>query len=575
MTSSQAPRSFKPERKPSSSFRPSTTTTSITAPSVPASALDGTDEDSAPVSTKALTTVQRLLRRESLLLLAFAIGALAFWQMIMRVAGTVPPRYAIAGGIDLVLALVLSLVLDARLPRSAEAVLPIVMLLSEIGITEITRIDYEQTKNGAPSDIGIRQMIWLAIALTLSIALVTLLRDYRRLRRVSYVFMVFGLVFLLSPMIPGLGQDINGAQAWIRIGSFSCQPSEFAKLFLAIFFAAYLFDQRDRLAVGGRRFLGIRWPRFRDFGPLAVVWVLSMGILVIQHDLGASLMFFAMFVGMLFVASDRKSWLLIGAVAFIVGAVAADRIFPTFASRVTIWEHPFSPALYGKAYGGSYQLVQGVFGLAAGGLWGTGFGFGDPAITPFANSDFIYTSLGEEGGLVLLVAILLLYLVIIATAFVAAMHIADGFGKLLASGLAFSMAFQVFTIVGGVTLVIPLTGLTLPYLAAGGSSLVANWLLAMLVLIVSNAANSDRNNTVGNDGTWTAMDADERNGLVLGDGPEEDNIPRLPEFLADRLRRRSAAAIAAAARITASADSVKPAGHGSHRRTGSHRKREA
>ncbi|MBR2673501.1 MAG: FtsW/RodA/SpoVE family cell cycle protein [Aeriscardovia sp.] len=483
--------------------------------------------------------------------------------MIMRVAGTVPPRYAIAGGIDLVLALALSLVLDARLPRSAETVLPIVMLLSEIGITEITRIDYEQTKNGAPSDIGIRQMIWLAIALALSIALVTFLRDYRRLRRVSYVFMVFGLVFLLSPMIPGLGQDINGARAWIRIGSFSCQPSEFAKLFLAIFFAAYLFDQRDRLAVGGRRFLGIRWPRFRDFGPLAVVWVLSMGILVIQHDLGASLMFFAMFVGMLFVASDRKSWLLIGAAAFIVGVVAADRIFPTFASRVDIWEHPFSPALYGKAYGGSYQLVQGVFGLAAGGLWGTGFGFGDPAITPFANSDFIYTSLGEEGGLVLLVAILLLYLVIIATAFVAAMHIADGFGKLLASGLAFSMAFQVFTIVGGVTLVIPLTGLTLPYLAAGGSSLVANWLLAMLVLIVSNAANSDRNNTVGNDGTWTAMDADERNCLVLGDGPEEDNIPRLPAFLADRLRHRSAAA---AARITASADSVKPAGHGSHRK---------
>ena len=545
MTFSQAPRSFKPERKPSSSFRPSTTTTSITAPSVPASAPDGTDKGSAPVSTKALTTVQRLLRRESLLLLAFAIGALAFWQMIMRVAGTVPPRYALAGGIDLVLALALSLVLDARLPRSAEAVLPIVMLLSEIGITE---------------------MIWLAIALALSIALVTFLRDYRRLRRVSYVFMVFGLVFLLSPMIPGLGQDINGARAWIRIGSFSCQPSEFAKLFLAIFFAAYLFDQRDRLAVGGRRFLGIRWPRFRDFGPLAVVWVLSMGILVIQHDLGASLMFFAMFVGMLFVASDRKSWLLIGAAAFIVGVVAADRIFPTFASRVDIWEHPFSPALYGKAYGGSYQLVQGVFGLAAGGLWGTGFGFGDPAITPFANSDFIYTSLGEEGGLVLLVAILLLYLVIIATAFVAAMHIADGFGKLLASGLAFSMAFQVFTIVGGVTLVIPLTGLTLPYLAAGGSSLVANWLLAMLVLIVSNAANSDRNNTVGNDGTWTAMDADERNGLVLGDGPEEDNIPRLPAFLADRLHRRSAAAIAAAARITASADSVKPAGHGSHRK---------
>ena len=214
-----------------------------------------------------------------------------------------------------------------------------------------------------------------------------------------------------------------------------------------------------------------------------------MGVLVLQHDLGTSLMFFAMFVSMLYVATGRKSWIVIGFIAFAAGAVAAASIFSHVGSRVDAWLHPFSAAQYNKEYGGSYQLVTGIFGLASGGLMGTGLGQGHPSITPIANSDYIYAALGEELGLTGLMAILMLYLLIIAAGMITAMKIKDGFGKLLASGLVFTMAFQVFTVVGGITLVIPLTGLTLPYMAAGGSSLIANYMLAALLIVISNSAN--------------------------------------------------------------------------------------
>lgn len=434
-------------------------------------------------------------RRLGLLLLSYAIGLLAFGQMILRVNGSFPARYAIALGVDGLLLLVFDLVLAWRQPYATQAIVPTTALLSLLGITEITRIDYERISNGYPSDSGMRQLQWLGLAVVLSTLVVAFLRDYRVLRRFSYLSMTIGLILLLSPEIPGLGRNINGARIWIHFGPFSLQPAEFAKLFLAVFFAAYLFAHADQLAVGGKKVLGVRWPRLRDLGPIAIVWVVSLIILVLQHDLGTSLMFFAMFVGMLFVATRRKSWLVIGAVAFAGGVVAAAKLFSNFANRVNIWLHPFDQALYTKQYGGTYQVVQGLFGLASGGLFGTGLGQGHPAITPFANSDFIYTSLGEELGLAGLFAILVLYVLIISSGFTTAVHVEDGFGKLLSSGLAFSMAFQIFTVIGGITLVIPLTGLTLPYLAAGGSSLVANWLLLSLILVVSNWANSPKDDT--------------------------------------------------------------------------------
>ncbi|RIY23076.1 cell division protein FtsW, partial [Bifidobacteriaceae bacterium NR021] len=285
------------------------------------------------------------------------------------------------------------------------------------------------------------------------------------------------------------------------------QPGEFAKLFLSFFFAAYLFNHRDRLAVGGNKVLGIHLPRLQDMGPIALVWAASMGVLVIQHDLGTSLMFFAMFVSMLYVATGRRGWIAVGGIAFVAGCLMAVKLFAHVQYRVDSWLHPFDNAVYNRFPGGSAQIVSGLFGLAAGGTTGTGLGQGHPSITPLANSDFIYASVGEELGLTGLLAVLVLYLIIIASGMITAMKIKDGFGKLLASGLVFTMAFQVFTVVGGITLVIPLTGLTLPYMAAGGSSLVANYLLASLLIVISHAANKPESAPVSDTFQYAALAA--------------------------------------------------------------------
>ena len=408
------------------------------------------------------------LRQASLLLFAMLISAVAFYQMFLRIYGHFPANYigllAVVGALFLVL---WGLLLRFK-PYASQVILPCVLMLTAIGVVMIARID----KSGN-SSVGSRQLIWLCIALTLCGILVAVMRDYRVLRKYSYVNMVIGLILLLSPMIPGLGRSINGAKIWIRIGEYSLQPAEFAKLFLAFFFAAYLFDHRDQLAVGGKKVLGLQLPRIKDLGPIIMVWLISMGVLIMQRDLGTSLMFFAMFVAMLYAATGRRSWIVIGFIAFRIG--------------------------------GSWQLVTGIFGMASGGMTGTGLGHGQPGLTTFANSDFIYSSVGEELGLTGLMAVLVLYLLIIASGFITAMKIKDGFGKLLASGLVFTMAFQVFTVVGGITLVIPLTGMTMPYMAAGGSSLIANYLLAALLMIISNAANRPEPDTLSDTFQYEAL----------------------------------------------------------------------
>lgn len=425
------------------------------------------------------------LRQISLLLLSFATVALGFFQMFMRTAGQVPAASAGMLVLNGVLFVVLWALVAKFQPYASQTILPCVAALTGVGTMLIARIDHDKG-----TDVAFRQLVFTAIALVLCCALVTALKDYRLLRRFSYVSMVVGIVLLLSPMIPGLGRNINGARIWIVIpGLGSIQPGEFAKLFLAFFFAAYLFDHRDQLAVGGRKVLGLQLPRIKDLGPIVIVWVVAMGVLVLQRDLGTSLMYFAMFVSMLYVATGRGSWIAIGFVAFALGAVLASTLFSHVSGRIDAWLHPFDTEVYNRAYGGSGQIVTGLFGMASGGLIGTGLGEGHPSLTPYANSDFIYASVGEELGLAGLLVVLLLYLVIISTGFLCAMKTKDGFGKLLASGLVFTMAFQVFTVVGGITLVIPLTGLTLPYMAAGGSSLLANYLLAALLIIVSNGAN--------------------------------------------------------------------------------------
>lgn len=447
-------------------------------------------------------------RQIGLLLFAIAISGIAFFQLFARVYNGFPANLVTALVAMAALFIVLWALLLKFQPYASQEILPCVMLLTAIGTMMIARIDY--AKN---TSVAFRQLIWACVALVLTCIFIVALRDYRVLRRFSYVSMVVGLVLLLSPMIPGLGKEIGGARIWIGFGSHTLQPGEFAKLFLAFFFAAYLFNHRDQLAVGGKKVVGLQLPRMRDMGPLILIWFASIGVLVVQHDLGTSLMFFAMFVSMLYVATGRGSWLIIGGIAFVVAAVFSVKVFAHVGYRVDGWLHPFDASVYNRKYGSSYQLVTGLFGLASGGLMGTGIGQGHPGLTPLGNSDFIYSSLGEELGLTSLMAILMLYLIIITSGLLTAMKIKDGFGKLLASGLVFTMAFQVFTVVGGLTLVIPMTGLTMPYMAAGGSSLVANYILAALLIVISNEANKpEPEGELSNTMQYEAMEAlNERN----------------------------------------------------------------
>jgi cell division protein FtsW (lipid II flippase) len=461
--------------------------------------------------------IPRRLRQISLLVFAMLISFIAFFQMFERTTGGFPVRYAVMLIVVAALFLVLWGLMLVFQPYASQVIVPCVLLLTSVGTVMIARIDQD---NG--TDVAFRQLIWTCIALVLTSALIVFLRDYRALRRFSYVSMVVGLALLLSPMIPGLGKSIGGARIWIGFGSHTLQPGEFAKLFLAFFFAAYLFDHRDQLAVGGRKILGLQLPRIKDLGPIIVVWVASMGVLVLQSDLGTSLMFFAMFVSMLYVATGRKSWIVIGFIAFAIGCVAAVHLFAHVAYRVDAWLHPFDTVIYSRSPGGSMQIVTGLFGLASGGVLGTGLGQGYPTLTPLGNSDFIYSSLGEELGLTGLLGILAIYLVIIASGLITAAKIKDGFGKLLAAGLVFTMAFQVFTVVGGITLVIPLTGLTLPYIAAGGSSLIANYVLAGLLVIMSNAANKPEPDSLSDTFQYEAMEALRRRGTPEPDVSSRD-----------------------------------------------------
>jgi cell division protein FtsW (lipid II flippase) len=299
--------------------------------------------------------------------------------------------------------------------------------------------------------------------------------------------MALGLLGLLAPLAPFIGRTINGSRIWIHLGPLSIQPAEVSKILLAIFFAGYLVTRRDSMALAGPKVLGLQLPRLQDMGPIALAWLISMGVLVFERDLGTSLLLFGLFVVMIYVATNRPSWIVIGLGLFAGGIVLAYRLFDHVRHRVEIWLHPFDATLY-DAPQGSYQLAQGLFGLANGGLMGTGLGEGRPDITPLAYSDFIFSSLGEELGLTGVVAILLAYLILTERGLRSAIGTRDGFGKLLATGLAFTLAFQLFVVVGGVTRVIPLTGLVTPFMAYGGSALLANWIAVALLLRVSDGA---------------------------------------------------------------------------------------
>ncbi|HAN24194.1 MAG: FtsW/RodA/SpoVE family cell cycle protein [Microbacterium sp.] len=442
---------------------------------------------------RRIRSPQTLRNRElGLLIFACLISAAAIVLVQLGALGQVDVTIlTYSGGLTL-LALGLHVVLRFRAPNADPFVLPIATLLTGLGIAEIYRIDIAFRYTGWAA-YSTRQLAWAAIAIAGSILIVVFLRNYRVLFRFTYVFGFVGVLLLVLPLIPGLAINANAA-VWVNLGIFSFQPGELAKIALAIFFAGYLVRTRESLSSVGKRFLGITWPRARDLGPLLVVWVISVGIIVAQHDLGSGLLIFGMFVGMLYVATGKTGWVLLG-VAMAAGvAVAAAQVLPYVGARFTNWLHAFDPSLINNS---SYQLAQGIFGMAHGGLLGTGLGQGRPQITPLAQSDYIFPSLAEELGLVGAFAILCLYMVFISRGLRVGIAGQDDFGKLLATGLSITIALQVFIMVGGVTRVIPLTGLTTPFLAAGGSSLVANWLIVAILLRISDAVRRQPRAVIG------------------------------------------------------------------------------
>ncbi|MBD7958452.1 FtsW/RodA/SpoVE family cell cycle protein [Microbacterium sp. Sa4CUA7] len=452
----------------------------------------------SPTETRADTTVIRALKKLRvpqtqrnrelwLLLFAFVINAAAVALVQLGANGAIDATFLIyCGGLT---ALVLALHIVLRLvARDADPfVVPIATVLTGLGIAMIYRIDLYWDEHGWAAT-STRQLAWAAIAVVGAIAVVVALRNYRVLFRYTYLFGLAGILLMLLPIVPGLGADAN-ADVWVDLGIFSFQPGELAKIALAIFFAGYLVRTRESLTSVGSRFLGITWPRARELGPLLVIWLASLGIIVLQRDLGTGLLIFGMFVAMLYVATGKTSWVLIGLLLASAGAFLASRVLPYVAGRFENWLNAFDPDLY-EAGAGTYQLANGIFGLAEGGLVGTGLGQGRPWMTPLSQSDYIFPSLGEEIGLIGVFAILCLYMVFVSRGFRIGLAGQDDFGKLLATGLSFTLALQVFIMVGGVTRLIPLTGLTTPFLAAGGSSLIANWIIVALLLRISDAVRS-------------------------------------------------------------------------------------
>ncbi|UQX88630.1 FtsW/RodA/SpoVE family cell cycle protein [Jatrophihabitans telluris] len=367
---------------------------------------------------------------------------------------------------------------------------PCAVVLVGLGLVMIHRIDLGLAQQA--SDAGrtyqgagaASQVVWVVLGLVAFLGVLLIIRDHRVLQRYAYTLALIGLFLLLLPaVLPASMSEINGARIWIRIAGFSIQPGEISKIALTVFAAAYLVAKRDVLSLAGRRVLGIDLPRGRDFGPLLLAWLISIGVLVRDKDLGTSLMFFGLFVVLLYVATERISWVIIGLLLFVGGCYIAYQIFPTVKERVSVWLHVFN---YMQDQG--YQLSQSLFGLGTGGLFGTGLGGGNPDLVPVAKSDFILSAFGEETGLFGLVAILAIYIVFISRAFATALAVRDSFGKLLVTGIGFSFGLQLFVVAGGISRLLPETGLTTPFLSYGGSSLLANFALLALLIRVSDAA---------------------------------------------------------------------------------------
>ncbi|HEY8474731.1 MAG TPA: FtsW/RodA/SpoVE family cell cycle protein [Natronosporangium sp.] len=473
--------------------------TEVTAPALPAT----------PAPTGAVGRGRGGRPRNAelgLLLLAMLVVAGFAAAVEMQMTDTLSPAFWVPTGALTAVFLTAHIALRIFAPYADPVLLPCAALLNGIGVAFLRRLDMRITDPaepaaGAPvfSGIGGRQLIWTLLAVAGVVLLVSMVRDYRVISRYAWTLGLTGLILMIIPgLLPAsisAGEYDESAKLWIRIGPFSIQPGEFAKLALLCFFAYYLVRKREVLRLAGRRFLGIDFPRGRDLGPVVVVWLLSLAVLTLQFDLGTSLLYLGMFVAMLYIATERVSWLIIGFVLFTGGAVLAFLLgqtiggpFTNFSQRVDVWLDPFA-----DPSGLGYQPVQSLLGLGTGGLFGTGPGAGSPTQVPEVHNDFIFAGLGEEIGLFGLSALLVLLLLLVTRGIRIGLMVRDSFGKLLAGGLAFTLGLQIFVILGGVTGLIPLTGLTTPFMSAGGSALMSNWLLVALLLRISDAARRPAN----------------------------------------------------------------------------------
>lgn len=433
-------------------------------------------------------------RAAELGLLIFAAGIVTAALVIVELnqQRTISWRLAAYGAGYLAGSLLAHLVVRKFAPYADPVLLPLVSLLNGLGLVMIYRLDLARQAAGrancgipADSPQAPTQLLWTGVALACMLGALALVRDHKKLADYSYTLLLIGLVFLALPsVLPASLSEVNGAKIWIKIpGVASIQPAEFAKIALIVFVAAYLAQKQSVLTGAGKKFLGLTLPRGRDLAPLLVALLICLGVLVRGKDLGTSLLIFGVVLVMLYMATQLVSWMIIGLLGFAGGCYLAYQLFGHVRQRVDIWLDPFADPT-----GSGYQLVQSLFGFGTGGIFGTGLGAGRPNIVPCASTDFITAGLGEELGLVGLTMILLCYLLLSGRGIRAGLATQDAFGKLLGAGLAFTLVFQMFIVVGGVTRLIPLTGLTTPFLSYGGSSLLANYIILALLLRISDSS---------------------------------------------------------------------------------------
>jgi len=454
-------------------------------------------QPSAPSPGGAAVGLPRGRRRTEVLMLAFAVAVVvfAYANVGFGLNGKLPSGLVEYGLAFAAIIAVAHLAVRRFAPWADPLMLPLAALLNGLGIVMIYRLQ-ESGRNGNPgnqistisSSTTTSQVLYSAVGVAAFVCVLVFIRDVKVLQRYTYTLGAIGLILIALPAVPGMPNSTvpgTGAKIQIGIGGFTLQPEQFGELALAVFFAGYLVTKRDVLSLAGRRFLGIDLPRARDLGPVLIAWGASLLVLVFESDIGTSALFFGLFVAMMYIATQRTSWLLIGVLLFVFGAYVASKLFSHVGVRFAVWLHPWAGNT--PTHNG-YQTVQGLEGLGFGGIFGQGLGHGQPFWTPLVQSDFIMTAFGEELGLTGLMAMLLIFGLLVQRGLRASIAVRDPFAKLLGGGLSFAIALQVFIIVGGVTNLIPLTGITTPFLSQGGSSLIAVWALVALLMRISDTA---------------------------------------------------------------------------------------